>query len=215
MGNQRKVNNWQKDQEKLHWVKSRYNVGLSASDTSGVPAGASIFDKDEVVAGTLGNAGNILVQDTVDGFNHRTKIVLTGVTLDAIAGGAALALGEPMFVIPAGEAIIHNSYINVAIQQTEGNITADTPDVGLGTTLASGANATLDAAPAGSENIHTGQTAADCDGTATVNTLGTQLVIATADSHTVYLNVADTWAASGDAAATVSGEIVVNWSKVS
>lgn len=211
---QNDVNNWQKDQDKSTWIKTRYNVGMAASDQSSIPAGASIYDKDKVVAGTLGNAGTISVQDVVDGFNHRTKIKLSSVVLDAIAGGAALALGEPMFVIPAGEAIIHNSHINVAIQQTEGNITADTPDVGLGTTLASGAVALLSTTPA-FENVHTGQTATDCDGTATKNTLGTQLVIATADSHTIYLNVADTWAASGDAAATVSGEIVINWTKVS
>jgi len=99
---------------------------------------------------------------------------------------------------------------DVAITQTEGNITADTPDVGLGTTIASGAVAVL-GGTAAFENVLTGQTFTDCDGTAEDATVGTQLVVEPGDSHALYLNVADGWAADGDAGAVVSGQVVVNW----
>ena len=102
--------------------------------------------------------------------------------------------------------------MSVAITQTEGNITADTPDVGIGTTIGSGVVAVL-GGTAAFENIITGQTAADCDGTATVKTIGGQLlVVETGDNHTIYLNVADGWAADGDAAAILTGRVVLNWS---
>lgn len=148
------------------------------------------------------------------GFGDRFRTVLT-VSKDfgAIAGGANLGLGVLLFTFPAGDIMVEASKLNIALQQTEDNVTADTPDIGLGTTVASGAVAVL-GGTAAFENIHTGQTAADCDGTATVNTLGTQLVIEAADSHAVYLNIADGWAAGGDAALGASGEVVLIWTLV-
>jgi hypothetical protein len=44
--------------------------------------------------------------------------------------------------------------------------------------------------------------------------LGTQLVIESGDDHTIYLNVADTWAASGDAEAGLTGTVTIFWRKV-
>jgi len=132
-------------------------------------------------------------------------------TLPAIAGGAALGVGRAALTLPAGERLIRDITFSIAIKQTEDHITADTPEVGFGTTIASGANATLGAVAAGAENLITGVVAADCDGTATVGSQATDLVIATADSHVIYLNVADTWAASGDAAALLSGTATIRW----
>ena len=146
----------------------------------------------------------------VTGTGNNKNITLTvDTTLPAIAGGANLAVGKLLYTLPAGKWVINASSINLAITQTQGNITADTPDGGLGTTIASGANALL-SANAAFENIHTGQTFNDCNGTAELKTLGTQLVIETADAHTIHFNVADGWAASGDAAALLTGTVVIN-----
>jgi len=162
---------------------------------------------------TVSNKGTVATGSTVeefgDGYNNITKITLD-TTLGAIAGGANLALGKLVYTFPAGAIIVKATRINVAITQSEGNITADTPDVGVGTTLASGAVAVL-GGTAGFENMLTGQTAADCDGTATSTTLATTLVIGLSGDRTVYFNVADGWAASGDAAATLTGEIIIEW----
>jgi hypothetical protein len=148
-----------------------------------------------------------------DGYDH-TTVLTVSTTLPAIAGGANLGVGKLLYTFPAGVIIVESAYMSLAITQTEGNITADTPDGGLGTVIASGAVATLDGT-ATFENILTGQTFNNCSGTAEVKTAsptaGVPLVIEAAGAHTVYFNVADGWAASGDAAALLAGTVILNW----
>lgn len=149
-------------------------------------------------------------QEFGNSMNHCTVLRLSGATLPAIAGGASLRVGRLLYTFPAGAIRITATKMSVSITQTQGNITADTPDIGIGTVIASGANALLGGDPT-FENILTGQTAADCNGTATVKTVDTSLVIESADAHTMYLNVADGWAASGDAGALLNGTVTVHW----
>ncbi len=165
----------------------------------------------DVGTGTTGT-GVEIVDRCADGRNHVTTLTVN-TTLPAIAGGAALGVGNLLYTFPTSSVVVVKSaYMSIAITQADGNITADTPDVGIGTTIASGANATLDAVGAAAENILTGQTATDCNGTATVATVSNQILdIATGGDHTVYLNVADTWAASGDAGAALTGTVVLEW----
>lgn len=145
-----------------------------------------------------------------DGYQHTTVLTVDTV-LPAIAGGADLSIGVLLYTLPAGAVIVDKAYMSMAITQTEAHITADTPDIGLGTTIAAGVNALL-SDTAGAENILTGQTANDCNGTAEVKTVADQvLVIEAAGDHTVYFNAADSWAASGDAAALLQGTVVLHW----
>jgi hypothetical protein len=143
-------------------------------------------------------------------YNHKVTVLTVNTTLPAIAGGANLAVGKLLYTFPAGIILVKASHINLAVTQTEDNITADTPDGGLGTTLANGAVAVL-GGTAAFENMLTGQTFADCDGTAKNVTLQTPLVINAADNHTVYFNIADGWAASGDVSALLTGTVVLEW----
>lgn len=159
-------------------------------------------------------ATGVTAVENGDGKHHVTTLTIN-TTLPAIAGGASLGVGKLIYTLPAGVQSIQTAYMSVAITQSQGNITADTPDVGLGTVIASGVVATLDGT-ATFENILTGQTAADCNGTATVAAATPtaspfQLIRLSGDAKTVYLNVADGWAASGDAAATLTGTVVLVW----
>ncbi|HAH11513.1 MAG TPA: hypothetical protein DCL48_15575 [Alphaproteobacteria bacterium] len=160
------------------------------------------FDVQEQAAGpraeTFANAG------------RRTVIDLTGLTLPAIAGGANLGVGRKIFTFPSGAIKVIGSSISVALKQTQGNVTADTPDLGLGTTIASGAVALL-SGTAAFENVLTGQTVTNCNGSVTSTAVATELLILSGDSHDLYLNVADGWAASGEAAMIVSGTVTVTW----
>lgn len=152
----------------------------------------------------------VLADERGDRNAHRTILRIQS-ALPAIAGGANLAVGKLLYTFPAGEIIVRAASMSAAIKQTTGNITADTPDVGIGTVIGSGVVAVL-GGTATFENILTGQTAADCNGTATVKTVSDQvLTIATAGAHTVYLNVADGWAASGDTGALIYGTVVLDW----
>lgn len=148
-----------------------------------------------------------------DGYNHTTVLTLT-ITLPAIAGGANLGVGNLIYTLPTGAVIVDAAYMSVGITQSQGFINADTPDMGIGTVIASGVVAVLGGTTT-FEDILTGQTVNDCTGTAEVKTAiptaAVPLVIETGGAHTVYLNVADGWAANGDAAATAAGTVVINW----
>lgn len=148
-----------------------------------------------------------------DEYMHTTVLTVDTV-LPPIAGGADLAIGKLLYTLPAGAILIEGAHMSLAITQTDDNITADTPDGGLGTTIASGAVAVL-GGTAAFENILTGQTFDDCDGTPEVKTVDTRLVIEASDDHTVYFNVADGWASDGDAGALLTGTVVLRWSKMS
>ncbi len=164
---------------------------------------------------SLTNAGVVNTGSTAvesgEAIHHKTTLTVNS-TLPAIAGGADLSVGKLLYTFPAGSIVVNAAYMSMGITQTDGNINADTPDVGIGTTIGSGANALLSDVGAGSENILTGQTANNCTGTAEVKTVADQvLVIEAGDDHTVYFNVADGWAASGDAAAIIAGTVVLDW----
>lgn len=157
-----------------------------------------------------------IVEETKgDSALFRTRLEIN-TTLPAIAGGANLAVGKLILTLPSVECFVLAASMSVAIKQSQGNITADTPDVGIGTTIGSGVVAVL-GGTAAFENILTGQTAADCDGTATVESVvNSPLVLTTGGvNKTIYLNVADGWAASGDAAAKLTGVVELLWSKAS
>lgn len=170
---------------------------------------------NDFLKGNLGTATSAVstVEERGDKSRHTTVLTVQS-TLGAIAGGANLAVGKLLYTFPAGAIRIHGAYMSMAITQTQGNITADTPDVGLGTVVASGAVALL-SGTATFENILTGQTAADCNGTASVKTVDCALIMEAADAHTVYFNVADGWAASGDTGALINGTVVLDWSFMS
>lgn len=179
--------------------------GNQALDPGSTPTFVAL--KNTANVGTVATGSSVV--EYGDGYNH-TSVITVNTTLPAIAGGANLAIGKLIYTFPTGACIVGLTYMSIAITQTQGNINADTPDVGLGTTIASGVVATL-AGTAAFENILTGQTAANCTGTATVASTANHTNIDAADDHTMYLNVADGWAASGDAAALLTGTIVVNW----
>lgn len=165
------------------------------------------------VTSNVGTAAtNVSAAEYGDGYQHTTVLTVTNAILPTITGGGNQSTGVLLYTLPAGACVIDKAYMSLAIQQQDGNITADTPDGGLGTTQASVAGASLLAAGAATENVLTGQTFDDCDGTAEVKTVANQiLVIESGDNHTVYFNVADTWAASGDTGPLVSGTVVLHW----
>ncbi len=151
-----------------------------------------------------------------DGVKNTAVLTLSS-TLPAIAGGAALGVGKLVYTLPTGAVIVTSAYMSVGITQTEAHINADTPTVGLGTVVASGAISVL-SGTATFQSIVVGTAAANCTGTATVKTAtptaAVPLVIETAGAKTVYFNAAATWAASGDAAAIIAGTIIINYTFV-
>jgi len=160
-----------------------------------------------------GADGTVATGSTAEEIGRRGRVttITLNTTLPAIAGGAALGVGKLLYTLPAGVCIIRACNMNVAITQTQGNINADTPDGGIGTVIASGAVSVLSGTGT-FENILTGQTFDDCNGTSELKTVeDTALVIEAADAHTIHFNVADSWAASGDTAALLTGTVTIVW----
>lgn len=144
---------------------------------------------------------------------YRTRVTCNSAFPD-IPGGANLAVGKQAFDFPAGEIIVERSSMALALKYTDVAVTADTPDLGIGTTIASGVVAVL-GGTAAFENIITGQTMNDCNGTVERITVDTPLVILTADSHSVFVNAADGWAANGDPGLLITGTFDIFWQRVS
>ena len=101
--------------------------------------------------------------------------------------------------------------MNIGLTNTDGNVDADTPDVGIGTVIATGAVATLDGT-ATFENLLTGQTFTNCTGTKTkVGVIDQTLFIGENDAHTIHLNAADTWAGAETTGLAATGTILIEY----
>jgi hypothetical protein len=154
-----------------------------------------------------------------DGRDYTTVLQFTAKSLGAPTAGANLALGALIYTFPAGAHIHVGSYMSVGL--TTGGVTTDTPDVGIGSVIGSGVVAVLGGTSTFEDYI-TGQTAADCAGTATVKTsvatagaLTGISINEAASAKTVYLNAADGWNAAVTGNLTATGTITMKWTKMS
>lgn len=179
--------------------------GNQSLDPGSTPTFAAVLNSSNI--GTPGTG--VTAVEYGDGYDHVTVLTVS-TTLPAIAGGASLGVGKLMYTFPAGVIDVEQAYITMAITQTQGNINANTPNVGLGTTIASGVVSTL-SGTAAFENALKGSNAANCTGTATKSLVTCNLELIAADDHTFYFNAAAAWAAGGDSAALLTGTIVIDW----
>lgn len=146
------------------------------------------------------------------GHVHRTEIVLTDFAVGNTVGVAALGFGALLYTLPAGVELIRASVINGGLTLDHATQT-DTPEIGLGTVVASGAISVLTTTM---ENIFVGTAVAGVAGqvfkgqnVATLTPFTLMIPTTGGLAHTIYLNVADTWAAIGDL--TFDGTIVLEW----
>lgn len=164
------------------------------------------------VVANVGVAGtNVIAVEQGNSYAHTTVLTLSSVAI-TIGNNASLAVGSLIYTLPAGAIIVESAYLSVGLTLTTGTPKTDTPQIGIGTTIGTGANATLATTTA---NIITGTSMANISGTASVlqqiPTANVPFVIAAAAAHTLYLNFACAWSAVTSAAATATGTVVVNW----
>lgn len=157
-----------------------------------------------------GTAGTgVTVAHYGDGVNVTAVLTLTNIPL-TVGASENLAVGSLIYTLPSGNITVHNSYMQVNLSGV--TITNDTPDVGLGTVVGSGAVAVL-GGTATFENIQTGVAANDTNGTDEIASSTAGLNILTAGAHTVYLNWADGWGANTDDSGLVNGTVVLNYTR--
>lgn len=176
--------------------------------------------KTSTEVGTVDAATTITVVEEGISNKHKTVLTLTDFAVGSATGAAALCFGALMYTLPAGAAVIEAVYMSVALTGTV-TIVADTPEIGIGSVLGAGVQATIGAAGATMEDYWEGSASAAIDGTtpevgtkvATAGALTGIAINEAASAKTLYLNVADTWAGIGDVTGT--GTIVIDWVSIS
>lgn len=153
-----------------------------------------------------------------DGRDITAELTLNGFVVGALAGaGAALAMGNIIYTLPAGCQFVTVAYKNIALTAVG---TAVAVDLGIGSVVGSGANATLSAVGATSEDYLTGvaTTTAAAGGTAVEQMVGVTAAIATnvtASVKNIFLNGAGTWNANNTGNLTGSGLVTIKYTLMS
>ncbi|MCP3682132.1 MAG: hypothetical protein GY861_05515 [bacterium] len=183
---------------------------MAVDRTIDIPFGGDPSSRSQKTSVNVGTANTgVTASEGGDYVNHVVTLTFTDLAVGSAVGAAALAFGKLLYTLPAGAQLIDVAFMNLALTGTV-TIVADTPDVGIGSVIGSGANATLNAVGATSEDYITGQTSGAISGSnsievAAVATAGALTGIAlnlSTDVKAIFLNVADTWAGAGDVTAT-------------
>ena len=154
----------------------------------------------------------VTAMDYSNGKFGTTELTVTDVTLLAQTVGAH-GYGKLLYTFPTGQYVISSAYMSMEIDSISAANDGDTPDVGIGTVIATGGISVL-GGTATFEDIMTGLAATDQNGTTDVRVVvGQPMTVLTAAAHTVHFNIADTFAGS-DAGPVINGKIVLEWMKV-
>lgn len=162
---------------------------------------------------TLGSTGFTRIdEETTGGPSEFSTIIRFQGTLGAIAGGASLGLGRSLFTLPVGPScVIREAQLSAAVKGVAGN-SANTPVLGVGTVVASGAVAVL-SGTATFQDIVVGVAAGDANGTAMESVLAPdKTFLPNASSRSGFLNAAAAWSVI-DAAALIYGTFRMNWTR--
>ena len=167
--------------------------------------------------GTAPTATGLSVTEEGDAVNHKTIITLADFAVGSPVAAADLAFGALLYTLPAGAQIVEAIYLDIALTGTT-TIVGDTPDVGIGSTMGTGAAAllattTIDYYDGVTSGAISGSNAITGLKAATAGALTGIALNVAASAKTIYLNCADGWAGAGDVTAT--GVINVIWKMVS
>jgi len=197
------------------------NLGNIAANGTAI---SNLTDGTTARTGVIKNTQNVGVAGTNvtaveygDGVQHTTVLTLTNVAY-TIAAAANEIVGALIYTFPAGVHLHKVTYMDVALQGG-GVVNADTPDIGIGSVIGTGAFAVL-GGTATFEDYVDGSAAADCNGTATVvGPVGATAGILTgislnaaADSKAINLNFAAGWTGADTVNAT--GTVVLEWTTI-
>lgn len=182
-------------------------------DTSVGTAETDITALESTTAKVGGNGTantGVTATETGNGNTRVTTLTFTGLALPDVADNAASAVGVLLYTLPAGAQVIKTAYFNVGLTLDDA-VQTDTPDVGLGTVIATGSVATLDGTST-FEDILTGQTfSSGVDGTAHAAIAQVGLARGASAAKTIHLNAADTWADTTTQGLTATGTVVIEW----
>jgi hypothetical protein len=193
------------------------SVAGAAAVTGAITTGGETVSDLSSTAGTVTTAATTAAVEYGDAINHVTKLTLTNFAVGDSGDNASLAIGASLYTFPAGDILVDNASFVGGITAAI-SITTDTPELGIGTVIGSGANATL--STTGEDILEGGNVAApDVAGTSfgkgSTRTFPLYIAAAGGLSHEIFLNVADGWAnVAAAGAVTVTGVITLSWRKI-
>jgi hypothetical protein len=182
---------------------------------------------DDTMGAIPGGLGaTLVVEEFGDANDHITKLTCAAFAVGTIPDNVALGFGAKFYTFPPGSIYIPEATIAGGLTGAV-SVTAQTPEVGIGTVVASGAIATLttgtfenliDGGAAGG-TIDAALVAPDVAGTffAKTNLSTARGIIKTSGgaARDLFLNVAATWADVTTAGAlTFTGVIQIKWRKI-
>ena len=170
-----------------------------------VKAGRTVYEN-----GTVGPGLTSVVEEGAGPF-HVTKINIGGGTVAAV-GGAALGLGKLIYTFPTGAIAINSIHMNAGLSAPSVNVAVST-DQGVGSVIGTGAVSVLGGTSAFEDGVE-GQTAVANGSLANKTqagggTYGGARILEAAGAHTIFWNVAATWA--GAETMTMTGTVWINW----
>lgn len=171
-------------------------------------------------AGTAGTG--VTAIESGNGNHRRTELIIAAThVVVTTPTNENLAQGALIYTFPAGQIIVHRVYGDVGLEINDSLLVGDTPEIGLGTAVATGANATLGAAAAGAtaEDMWGPHVVAGCDTGADATDAGQfvsqlEFVMADAGAHLCHLNCADGWTAGAGTADVVlenPARFIIDW----
>lgn len=176
--------------------------------------------------GTVTTTSTTAVEEYGNGLEHLTKLTMTAFSLGNTADNAALGLGAKFYTFPAGTIIVTDATI-VGSLTANISVKTNTPEIGIGTVVASGAVAVL-SGTATFEDILDGNASGTGGDTVAPDVNGTtfykssnftnNILIKTTGgkSRDLFLNAAATWVdVTAAGALTFTGVITLKWTKVS
>jgi hypothetical protein len=166
--------------------------------------------------GTVAVPTTTQVAEYGNGIDRTTYLTLTNFAVGTSADNASLAIGALLYTFPAGAFVFESAHVDVGLTLADA-VQTNTPELGLGSVIGSGANATLGAVGATCEEYFEGTATANVSGTHLVGTkfpttAGIPIIVATGGVHALFLNVAVAWAnLTAPSAVTANGNIVLKW----
>jgi len=179
-----------------------------------------INQSTQTVLGTT-PVGTVSITEYASGKNVATVLTLTNFIVGALAGaGAALGVGNIVYVYPAGTHVEGEAYFNLSLTCVG---TAVTTKSGLGSVIATGAVSVLNGTSTFMDRLTEQSVAtASTGGTAVIALAHTTAGVSTgialnvaANVKNVFLNSAGTWNSNNTGNLTATGTIVLLWTRVS
>lgn len=180
--------------------------GITVDDSNNITINGDLLTLANV--GTVGNGTTVTAVESGDADVHLTTLTIDEFTLPAVAAAGSQGNGALLYTLPAGAQIVEHCRFNVGVFASNGQAAADTPDVGIGSVIATGAITVL-SSTATFEDIMTGQTLTANGTVGTAISAGSDFTTDTGGSKAIYLNYADSWANGTNLHA--NGTVVIPW----